>query len=57
VTGLSLQINKGLKVKGKPFSIISASCPDRHLNVRGTALFVDGTKAEAEVVRPCFGKG
>jgi hypothetical protein len=37
--------------------IISASCPDGHLNAHGTAVFVDGTRISAEVVRPCTGKG
>jgi hypothetical protein len=46
----------GLKLRGKPFSILSAKCPDGHLNAHGEAIFKDGTKAEAEVTRPCTGK-
>jgi hypothetical protein len=57
VTSFNLTINKGLKVKGKPFSALFAKCPDGHLNAHGVAIFKDGTKAEAEVVRPCTGKG
>jgi len=57
VKEFNLTINKGLKVKGKPFSILSAKCPDGHLNAHGQAIFKDGTKAEAEVTRPCTGKG
>jgi hypothetical protein len=57
VTSFNLTVNKGLKVKGKPFSILSAKCPDGHLNAHGLAIFKDGTKAEAEVTRPCTGKG
>jgi hypothetical protein len=57
VTSFELTVNKGLKVKGKPFSILSAKCPDGHLNAHGQAIFHDGTKAEAEVTRPCTGKG
>ena len=53
VTGFNLQINKGLKVKGRPFSAVSASCPDRRLIIRGTGIFEDGTEAAAKVVRPC----
>lgn len=37
--------------------IISATCPDGHLNAHGTAIFADGTHISAEVVRPCIGKG
>jgi hypothetical protein len=37
--------------------IISASCPDGHLNAHGTAVFADGTRISAEVVRACTGKG
>jgi hypothetical protein len=51
-----LQINKGLKVKGKPFSALFAKCPDGHLNIRGSATFKDGTETTTEVVRPCTGK-
>jgi hypothetical protein len=56
VTSFELTVNKGLKVNGKPFSILSAKCPDGHLNAHGEAIFKDGTKAEAEVTRPCTGK-
>jgi hypothetical protein len=48
VTFFTLTLNKG---------IISATCPDGHLNARGTAVFADGTKAKGTVVRPCTGKG
>jgi hypothetical protein len=55
ITSFNLRINKGLKVKGKPFSIANASCPDRHLRFQAEAIFEDGTGTEAEVVRPCTG--
>jgi hypothetical protein len=48
VTFFTLTLNKG---------IIKATCPDGHLDARGTALFADGTKATGTVVRPCTGKG
>jgi hypothetical protein len=57
VTSFNLTVNRGLKVKGKPFSSLFAKCPDGHLNAHGIAMFKDGTKAEAEVTRPCTGKG
>jgi hypothetical protein len=48
VTFFSLKLQKG---------IISATCPDGHLNARGTAVFSDGTRVKGAVVRPCTGKG
>jgi hypothetical protein len=48
VKSFSLKLNKG---------ILSATCPDGHLNARGTATFADGTKLSGGVVRPCTGKG
>jgi hypothetical protein len=57
VTSFDLTINKNLKLKGKPFSMLGAKCPDGHLNAHGLAVFKDGTKAEAEITRPCTGKG
>jgi hypothetical protein len=57
VTSFNLQINKGLKVKGKPFSALFAKCPHGHLNIRGSATFKDGAETTAEIARPCTGKG
>ncbi|HKF81392.1 MAG TPA: hypothetical protein VKB23_00345 [Solirubrobacterales bacterium] len=48
VTFFTLTLKKG---------IISATCPDGHLQARGTAVFADGTKANGTVIRPCTGKG
>jgi hypothetical protein len=48
VIDFSLKLNKG---------ILSATCPDGHLNARGTAVFSDGTRTKGTVVRPCTGKG
>jgi hypothetical protein len=48
VTFFTLTLKKG---------IISATCPDGHLNARGTAAFSDSTKVNGTVVRPCTGKG
>jgi hypothetical protein len=57
VTSFNLTVNKNLKLQGKKFSALFAKCPDGHLNAHGQAIFKDGTKAEAEVTRPCTGKG
>jgi hypothetical protein len=48
VTHFNLTINK----KG----VLSAKCPDGKLQAHGTAVFSDGTRASAEVVRACTGK-
>ena len=49
VKTFSLKINK----KG----VLSAKCPDGKLQANGTAIFADGTKASAGIVRTCTGKG
>jgi hypothetical protein len=48
VTFFTLTLKKG---------IISATCPDGHLNAHGTAKFDDGSSLSGTVVRPCTGKG
>jgi hypothetical protein len=48
VTHFNLTINK----KG----VLTAKCPDGKLQAHGTAVFTDGTRASAEVTRPCTGK-
>jgi hypothetical protein len=48
VTHFNLTINK----KG----VLSAKCPDGKLQAHGTAVFSDGTRASAEVIRTCTGK-
>lgn len=47
VKSFSLKLNKG---------IISATCPDGHLDARGTAVFAEGTRMTGGVVRTCTGK-
>ncbi|HEX5609743.1 MAG TPA: hypothetical protein VFX45_06605 [Solirubrobacterales bacterium] len=48
VTSFELTLNRG---------ILSATCPDGHLNARGAAIFEGGLKVSAEVARPCRPKG
>jgi hypothetical protein len=36
--------------------VLSAKCPDGKLQAHGTAVFSDGTRASAEVIRTCTGK-
>jgi hypothetical protein len=47
VLSFSLSLHKG---------ILSASCPDGHLNARGTAVFADTTRISGAVPRACTGK-
>ncbi|HET7120907.1 MAG TPA: hypothetical protein VFI17_06605 [Solirubrobacterales bacterium] len=48
VKSFSLTIEKG---------VLFATCPDGHLNARGTAVLADGTRIAAGVTRPCTPKG
>lgn len=57
VKSFSLTINKKYNYKGKKLSILNAKCPDGKLQAHGTAVFADGTKASAEIIRTCTGKG
>ncbi|MEX2105885.1 MAG: hypothetical protein WD810_03200 [Solirubrobacterales bacterium] len=57
VKNFNLTINKKYTYKGKKMSILSAKCPDGKLQAHGTAVFADGTKASAEIIRTCTGKG
>lgn len=57
VTSFSLKIDKKFTYKGKKVSVISAKCPDGKLQAHVTAIFADGTKAAADVIRSCTGKG
>ena len=49
VTDFNLTIDK----KG----VLLAKCPDGKIQAHGTAVFSDGTRASAEVIRTCTGKG
>jgi hypothetical protein len=56
VTSFSLKIDKKFQYKGKTVSVLSAKCPDGKLQAHATAIFADGTRASAEVIRTCTGK-
>jgi hypothetical protein len=49
VTAFNLTIDK----KG----VLLAKCPDGKIQAHGTAVFSDGTRASAEFLRTCIGKG
>ena len=56
VTSFSLHVDKKFTYKGKQVSFLTAKCPDGKLQAHGTAVFSDGTRASAEVIRTCTGK-
>jgi hypothetical protein len=57
VTAFQLKIDKKFNYQGKKVSVLTAKCPDGKLQAKATAVFADGTKAAAEFVRTCTGKG
>jgi hypothetical protein len=57
VTFFALKIDKKFTYKGKKVSVLTAKCTDGKLQAHGTAVFSDGTRASAEVIRTCTPKG
>ncbi len=57
VTHFDLHVSKKFTYKGKKISVLTAKCTDGKLQARGEAIFSDGTKAKAEVIRTCTPKG
>jgi hypothetical protein len=57
VTAFDLKVDKKFTYKGKKVSILTAKCPDGKLQAHATAVFSDGTRASADFIRPCTGKG
>ena len=57
VTSFDLKIGKTYTYKGKKVSVLSARCTDGKLQARASAIFDDGTKASAGIVRTCTPKG
>lgn len=55
VKSFSLTINKRYTYKGKKMSVLTAKCPDGKLQAHATAVFADGTKAAATIIRTCTG--
>jgi hypothetical protein len=56
-TFFELEIFKDVKVGGKTFNPISASCPDGKAKFHIEAKFEDGTRAHSELIRACTGRG
>ena len=57
VTSFNLKIDKKYTYKGKKVSVLSGKCTDGKLAAHATAILSDGTKASAEIIRPCTPKG
>lgn len=57
VTSFDLKIGKTYTYKGKKVSVLSAKCADGKLQAFASAIFADGTKASAGIIRTCTSKG
>jgi hypothetical protein len=57
VKSFDLKIGKTYTYKGKKVSVLSAKCTDGKLQAFATAVFADGTKASAGILRTCTSKG
>ncbi len=53
----TLKIGKTYTYKGKKVSVLSARCADGKLQAFASAIFGDGTKASAGIIRTCRSKG
>jgi len=53
VQSFDLVISKKYTYKGKKMSVLSARCADGKLQAHATAVFADGTKASADILRTC----
>lgn len=56
-TYFSFTIDRSLTVHGERHSVLRARCPDGHILAHSLAVFEDGTRAGADVVRTCVPKG
>jgi len=57
VKSFNLVINRRYTYKGKKMSVLSAKCADGKLQAHATAIFADGTKAGADIIRTCTPTG
>lgn len=56
VRSFNLSIFKTYRYKGRKVSVLTLKCPDGKVQARGEAVFTDGTKARAEILRRCTPK-
>jgi len=57
VLSFDLKIGKTYTYKGKKVSVLSAKCTDGKLQAFASAIFADGTKASAGIIRTCTPQG
>jgi hypothetical protein len=57
VLSFDLKIGKRYTYKGKKVSVLSAKCTDGKLQAFASAIFADGTKASAGIIRTCTPQG
>ena len=57
VLSFDLKIGRTYTYKGKKMSVLSAKCTDGKLQALASAIFDDGTKASAGIIRTCTPKG
>lgn len=57
VLSFNLKIGKRYTYKGKKVSVLSAKCADGKLQAFASAIFADGTKASAGIIRTCTPQG
>lgn len=57
VKSFSLKIGRQYSYKGKRLSVLSAKCADGKLQAHSTAVFADGSKGSADIVRTCTSRG
>ncbi|HEX6780997.1 MAG TPA: hypothetical protein VF125_03095 [Solirubrobacterales bacterium] len=57
VRSFDLKIGRTYTYKGRKVSVLSARCADGKLQAFAAAVFADGTKASAGIIRTCTSKG
>lgn len=57
VKSFNLKIGRNYRYRGHKVSVLSARCADGKLQAFASAIFSDGTKASAGIIRTCRSKG
>ncbi len=57
VLSFDLKIGRKYTYKGRKVSVLSAKCADGKLQAFASAIFADGTKASADIIRTCTPQG
>jgi len=56
LTHFAFQVRRRYRFRGRRLSVISARCPDQHLQVAGTISFANGDLASGSIVQACHGR-